>query len=728
MKGIKKMRTVILAEKPSQAKAYASAFSIGRKDKSFIEIKPCSTFPSGAIITWGIGHLVSLKMPGDYRPEWKKWKLQNLPIVPDVFEFMVSEGKQAQFNIVKRLFQEADVLINACDIDREGSNIFYSIYNMTGVGQKEIKRLWINSLEVDEIKKGFSHLQSNEKDLLMYSEAKARQLSDWLVGMNASQLYTLLLKEKGVDTTLSVGRVQSPTVFMIYQRQKEIENFVSKTFYELAGTFEGINGDYVGKAKIKKDSLEEMAAFLDENKLILKQPMSGIITSLEKKEKRLKSPRLHSLSTLQVTANKRWKYSPSKVLETMQSLYEKKLVTYPRTDTNHITESEFNYLKQAVMDYQKLIGVNFEPNLRPNKRYVDASKVQEHYAIIPTKRPASEKVFQGLRMEEKNIYEEIVRNTLAMFHRDYRYEETKIVTKVNEVVFESVGRVETDKGWKELFSFKASKKDEEQKTLPIVTKGEAVQAVLAEKEGQTKPPKPFTEGDLINMMKTAGKMVEDDQESEILKEVEGIGTEATRASIIETIKKNGYIEVTKNTTTVTNKGIVLCESIEGTLLSSPAMTAKWEKYLKKIGNGEGSPDAFLASIVKFIQHLLVTAPEQMAHATIQTIESDSKPSFTPGKGAPVLGTCPVCQKGTVLDMKTFAGCSEYRSGCKFSVSRTIAKKKLSDAQIKRLIEKGKTNVIKGFKSKAGNPFDAQLVIENGEVKFEFSPSQEQQKT
>ena len=721
------MRTVILAEKPSQAKAYASAFSIGRKDKSFIELKPCDIFPSGAIITWGIGHLVSLKMPGDYKAEWKRWNLKNLPIVPTVFEFVVSDGKQAQFNVVQKLFKEADVLINACDIDREGSNIFYSIYHMTGVKKKEIKRLWINSLEADEIKKGFSNLHSNEKDLLMYDEAKARQLSDWLVGMNASQLYTLLLKEKGVDATLSVGRVQSPTVFMIYQRQKEIENFVSKPFFELFGDFQSQKGEYSGKAKLKMDSKEELAKFLAEKGLVQQVPMPGMIASLEKKEKRLKSPRLHSLSTLQVTANKRWKYSPSRVLETMQSLYEKKLVTYPRTDTNHITENEFSYLKNSLKGYQQFLKADFNPNLKANKRYVDASKVQEHYAIIPTKIVASEKVFNGLRVEEKNIYEEIVRNTVAMFHRDYRYEETKIVTKVNEVEFETVGKVEIDKGWKELFSFKSSKKDEEQKTLPQVMKNEGVQAVLNEKEGQTKPPKPFTEGDLINMMKTAGKMVEDDQESEILKEVEGIGTEATRASIIETIKKNGYIEVTKNTTSVTNKGIVLCEAIEGTLLSSPAMTAKWEKYLKKIGNGDGSPDAFLQSIIKFIQHLITTAPEQLANATIHPIENESKPNFVKGGGAPSLGTCPVCQKGTVLDMKTFAGCSEYRSGCKFSLSRTIAKKKLSDAQIKRLVEKGKTNLIKGFKSKAGNPFDAYLVIENGEVKFEFPPMNDQNK-
>jgi DNA topoisomerase III len=711
------MKTVILAEKPSQAKAYAEAFDVAKREKTHIELKPCSTFPNGATITWGIGHLVALKMPNEYKEEWSRWDLNNLPIFPERFEFKVSEDKKAQFNAVKKLFNGCDVAINACDIDREGSNIFYSIYRMTGAKNKTIKRLWINSLEVDEIRKGFASLLDNEKDLLMYKEAYTRQVSDWLVGINGSQLFSLLLAKKGVRETLSIGRVQSSLVYLVYQRQKEIENFVSKPFFELVGKFVAAGGQYEGKAKIKTDTLDELHAFLLANEAILDSEMPGTVLALEKKEKRTQSPKLHSLSTLQTVANKKWKYSPAIVLKTMQSLYEKKLVTYPRTDTNFITENEFNYLVKVVDGYQKLLGQEFEPNLTPNKRYVDGSKVQEHYAIIMTKNVPAESTVNNLSLEEKNIYDEVVRNTLAMFHKDYRYEETKITTVVKGIEFETIGKVELEKGWKELFSHQ--KEDEGEKTasnnvLPSVSKDEHVAAVLNSKEGKTSPPKPFTEGGLINLMKTAGKMVDDEADSEILKEVEGIGTEATRSGIIETVKKNGYLDVKKNIVFSTKKAEILCEAIKGTLLSSPSMTAKWESYLRKIGEGSGSSDTFIQNIKKFVQNLIETMPEKMDGSTIQKAVEQQQTQSS-------YGVCPVCKKGRMVDRKTLIGCSEFSNGCTFSIGKTIASKKLTDKNIKDLLEKGITPVIKGFKSsKTKKSFEAKLKIEDKKIGFAFS--------
>lgn len=716
---------VILAEKPNQAKAYAAAFQIEKREKTHIQLKSCSTFPDGAVITWGIGHLVSLKMPGEYREEWKSWDLKNLPILPSNYEFKVSESKKAQYNAVKKLFNQADLLVNACDIDREGSNIFYSIYHMTGVKNKEIKRLWINSLEVDEIRKGFQNLQSNEKDLLMYQEAQTRQISDWLVGMNGSQLYTLLLRNQGLETTLSIGRVQSPTVYMIYQRQKEIEKFVSKPFFELIGNFATGSGDcYVGKAGVKVDTQMKLNSFLVENDLTLDKRLCGIIKAVEKKQKHSKSPKLHSLSTLQVIANKKWKYSPAKVLEVAQSLYEKKLMTYPRSDCNYITESEFAYLVGSIKDYQALLGITFEANTQPDKRYVDGSRVQEHYSIIPTKKSASESVFQSLSSEEKNIYLEVIRNTVAMFHNDYVYEETKIKTLVNNVEFETIGKTELDKGWKLLFSNEgtpASDSDEstlsEASTiLPSVEKDEKVLSVLNNKEGRTVPPKPYSEGQLITMMKTAGKSLENGEESDILKEIEGIGTEATRAGIIETIKKHEYIEVKKNIVSVTGKGIVLCEVLECTcpLLSTPGMTAKWETYLRKIGEGSGTQESFLRNVTKFIENLIETAPKNLESEKIQVMVKEEQEKHT-------LGVCPVCKNGKMLDKKTFIGCSEYQNGCTFSISKTIAKKKLTEKQIRQLIEVGKTDLIKKFtSSKTGKTFDAHLIIKENKVDFEYA--------
>ena len=486
---------VILAEKPSQAKAYAEAFSIKQRSKTSIELNPCNTFPLGAIITWGIGHLVELKEPKEYKDEWGAWNLSSLPILPEKYEFKIAYGKSEQFNAVKKLFNNTDTLINGCDQDREGSNIFYSIYHMTGARNKVIKRLWINSLEVDEVRKGFANLQDNQKDLLLYSEAKTRQIGDWLVGMNGSRLYTLLLQQKGLRESISIGRVQSPVVYLIYQRHLEIENFISKPFYEIEADFTAKNGSYKGKAKVKSEKREEVQNILNQHKITGKD--NGIVKSITKKEVRTKAPKLHALSTLQATANKKWKYSPKQVLDTVQKLYDKKILSYPRTDTQYITEAEFAYLSINLESYQGIIEKPFKVSSRePSKRFVDGSKVQEHYAIIPTKTIPSSAAIQALSFEERNIYFEVLNTTLAMFHEDYIYEETKIITDVNSLDFETTGKTEINKGWKELFNIpnenKEVDKNERAQALPRLENKEIVEGVVKLKEGFTSPPKPYT--------------------------------------------------------------------------------------------------------------------------------------------------------------------------------------------------------------------------------------------
>ena len=309
------MKPVIVAEKPSQAKAYAEAFKTSKRD-GYLEIAPDSIFPEGAFITWGIGHLVELKEPKAYDPKWGRWKLEALPILPEKYQFQVARGKSQQFNIIKRLILQTDTVINACDVDREGSNIFYSIYYQTGVKGKKIQRLWINSLEVDEVRKGFQQLRDNKQDLLLYQEARARQISDWLVGMNGSRLYSLLLQEKGIHEVFAIGRVQTPTVFLVYQRAMEIEAFVPEPFYELEGVFTGEKGRYKGKAKFKAKERREAEELLQKHNITGKA--DGTVAQLKTVEKRMPPPMLHSLSTLQATANRKWKYSPAKVLSVMQ--------------------------------------------------------------------------------------------------------------------------------------------------------------------------------------------------------------------------------------------------------------------------------------------------------------------------------------------------------------------------------------------------------------------------
>ena len=675
---------VILSEKPSQARAYSEAFSVKKRDKTSIELNPCSTFPSGAIITWGIGHLVELKEPKEYKTEWGSWNLSSLPILPNKYEFKVASGKSEQFNAVKKLFLNADTIINACDQDAEGSNIFYSIYHMTGAKNKVIKRLWINSLEVDEVRKGFANLTDNQKDLLLYNRAKTRQIADWLVGINLSRLYTLQLQQNGFkDSSMSIGRVQSPTTYLIYQRHLEIENFVPKPFYEIEGDFTAANGKYKGKAKIKSEKKEEVLNILNQHRITGKD--KGFVKSVTKKEIRTKSPKLHALSTLQTVANKKWKYSPKQVLDTVQKLYDKKILSYPRTDTQFITDSEFAYLSKNLESYQSIIKNDFKIASRePKKRYVDGSKVQEHYAIIPTKTIPSSATLQGLSLEERNIYFEVLNTTLAMFHEDYVYEETKVITDVNQLDFETTGKTEISKGWKELFNIpisdeKESKNDATQ-ALPRLEKDENVESIVKMKEGVTSPPKPYTEGQLIPMMKTCGKTVENEEETEILKEIEGLGTEATRSGIIETIKKQQYIEVKKNIVNITEKGKILCQSIEGNLLSSPSMTAKWETYLKKIGNGTGSQEAFLGNIAKFIHKLLAEVPEQLKTESItQSIETVQQ--------SDIIAPCPACKKGNISFKRSFYGCSEYANGCKQTFPSQMLGKKVTEKHVKDLCTK-----------------------------------------
>jgi len=600
-------------------------------------------------------------------------------------------------------------------VDREGSNIFYSIYYQTGAKNQTIKRLWINSLEVDEVRKGFSNLQDNRKDLLMYEEAKARQISDWLVGMNGSRLYSLLLQARGISDVFSIGRVQSPTVFLIYQRQMEIENFDSEPFFEIEATFTAEHGTYKGKAKAKEPKKEIITELLRKHKLSPKSP--GVVASVKNTEKRTPPPQLHSLSTIQAAANRMWKTSPANVLKTMQGLYEKKLVTYPRTDSRHITPSEFSYLAKQVEDYQGLIGHPFAvASLEPKKRYVDSSKVQEHYAIIPTKKVPTQGVLAGLSTIERNLYEEVVRTTLAMFHTDYLYTETKVTTDVNGLPFFTTGKTERDKGWKALFVKTEKKSSKDEPTLPPLNEHEPVQSLIGIKEGKTMPPKPYTEGQLIAMMKTCGRLVDDKEETEILKEVEGLGTEATRSGIIETIKRHNYINVTKNIVSITDKGRVLCQAIEGNLLSSPSMTAKWETYLRKIGNGEGTQEHFLGSIAKFINSLLEDVPGQLKSQKID-VKLTTPKAHSPGKND--IAPCPTCKEGKIIALKGFYGCSAYRTGCKQTFPGVFLKKKITPTQVKLLCTKGRTNVIKGFVSKADKKFDATLTLVDGNLKFEF---------
>lgn len=710
----------ILAEKPSQANSYAEAFSNVKKKQGYYEISPCSIFPQGAFLTWGIGHLVELREPHEYKAEWKQWDLKQLPIIPPngAFQFKASKDKIQQFNIVSSLLKQSELIIIGTDSDREGENIARSIIELSGAGHVPTKRLWINSLEVDEVKRGFKNLKNGEDFISYYHEAQARQIGDWTVGLNASRLYTLLFQQMGIKEVFSVGRVQTPSLKLIYDRQKEIENFKPVPFFEIEAIIETELGAFKGIYKERFSTIDEVREVLKNHNI--KQQNYGFISEVKTKTKEIHPPKLHSLSSLQTLANRKYKYSPSQVLKIVQSLYDSplKLVTYPRTDTQYITENEFNYLKNNLYNYQNLINVHFEPSsMAPNKRYVDNSKVQEHYAIVPTKTLPNETIIKGLSTEQKNIYFEVLKSALAMFHHDYTFDETVIHTNVNQLMFISKGKVDKSLGWKSLYQGdpkeeKEENNDENQR-LPNVIKDMRCIAKVNSKEGKTSPPKRYTEGQLINMMKSCGKYSEDQETKNILNEVEGLGTEATRSGIIETLKNHRYIEVKKNIVYVTKKGEVLCEGIEGTLLSKPDMTAIWEGYLRKIGQKKGDKNQFILNIINFTKKLIEDSKKDIVNLNVtEQIEAINDSKYIAG--------CPSCEGGKIIDRGSFYGCTNYKNGCKQSFPKKKNEKTISKSNIKLLCEKGKSNKIKGFKKKSSDKtFDAYLKLVNGKIEFEF---------
>ena len=482
---------------------------------------------------------------------------------------------------------------------------------------------------------------------------------------------------------------------MIYKRQREIEQFVKEPYFELAASFKTVNQE-IFKGTLKPNqsfsTKEELKNFMV-NSGANKQGKS-IVDDVTIKEKKMSSPLLFSLSLLQSQANKLFKASADETLKAVQFLYEAKLLTYPRTDCNYITANEFDYLKANLDRYKALLGIEIETlNQFPKKRYVDDNKVQEHHAIVLTKQVPTKEAFEKLTELQKNIYLLIAKTTIAMFLDDYRYSETIIKVKIKNLSFETKGKTPMDPGWKVLFD---SSEEEKEVLLPDLRKNDPLNYQLEEVEKETRPPKLFTEGTLITAMKSAGKTVEDQKEQEILKDIEGIGTEATRAGIIETLKQKKYIFTFKNNLLVSEKGKLLCMAIENEpLLTSGEMTAKWETYLKKIGQSIPgvSQEKFVGSIQKFVRHLIEVVPGQIEQMDF-TAYKEAKQKEEEKK---TIGICPICQEGVLKQKKGFYGCSRYPD-CSFTIFDNFRHKKLTKTNLIDLIN-GKETVVKGVKNK-----------------------------
>ncbi|NJP37269.1 type IA DNA topoisomerase [Alkalicoccus luteus] len=711
---------LIIAEKPDQASKLAAPFHPVRQ-KDHLLLPPSSDFPEGAAVVWAIGHLVEPIPPDGYRSDWKRWSLQTLPIIPDRFEYKVKRFKE--FRVIERFVVRSDVslIIHAGDAEREGEAIIRLILDQINV-KKPLKRLWVQSLTPASVRQAFQQLIKDEDTYPLYEEAVSRAYADWLVGMNASRLYTLLFQQSGSSDVFSLGRVQTPVLCMIDNREREMESFQQETYWEVEALFKAERGSYRGRLITEDNNY----AFSDKQKADVAAKADcgrdGKVTKLDEKKKRIPHPLLYTLSSLQAEANKASKFAPKKTLDTAQRLYTKGYISYPRTDSPYLPAEEADTVQKAVA----LLGKKQQytayfplplTNLRQNKRCVQPEKVTDHYAIIPTEEVPN---LDKLPPDERKLYDMIVKRVLAA-HYPPRVSDTKKVetTVSDEAVYASSFESVTDEGWRKVLPVKA-----QDRSGPPLQKGEEVHVSKTDVlEKQTQPPKRYTEGDLITLMKTCGKLLSAEDAS-VLKETEGIGTEATRAGIIQTLKQRGYIQVSQNSVYIEEKGRALAAAVEGTLLASPEMTAKWEKRLKEIGAAEKGSAYFIEQVTSFVQHLVKTVPEQAQKkpfpktASVQTKKKAAKRPASAGK-------CPLCS-GTALDYGTFVGCSNYKKkNCGFSISKKILTKSISRAQIKKLLSEGSTDLIKGFK-RGETTFQARLVWNKEKQKIQFDTASDKQ--
>ncbi|ADU30281.1 DNA topoisomerase III [Evansella cellulosilytica] len=717
---------LIIAEKPDQGAKLAAPFS-SKKQAGFIEISPNDTFPKGALVTWAVGHLCELVPPDYYHPHWKKWSLKNLPIIPEQFQHRVITSKWKQFNIIKRLIHDQRIteIIIAGDAGREGEAIIRIVLTLCK-NSKPMKRLWISSLTKNAVLTGFNHLLDEAETRSLYYEALSRSCADWIVGINASRAYTLLLQQKGIKDIFSIGRVQTPTLALIVQREKEIETFKQEEFWEVVATFHMNNNQYKGKWHKENDSRLKEKELAEKIRRFCVHK-EATIQSIEKKRKDFKPPFLLNLSNLQALANKRFKYSPQKTLDIAQKLYTKGIISYPRSDSNFITKEEAKMLPDILFKLSKL--EHFEKyfplqveSILNNKRYVNDKKVSDHYAIIPTEQVTNPTKLQS---EESNIYILIVEQLIAAHYKSAIIDYTTIQTLVdNRATFLTKGKEIVQAGWREvLYKNDDKASNDEDQQLPALREGESGHVFDVDiKSGKTQPPKRFTEGELITVMKTAGKALDDKELVHILKNTEGLGTEATRAGIIQVLKDRKYIQVIKNQVFVTEKGKLLVEAVGDSILASPEMTAKWEKRLSEIGEGKAAPKIFIEQAKNLACNVLETANKQVENWDFKNIDISSIESFSSknkkGRRQTVVGKCKKCD-GQIIDKGSFYGCSNYRNtNCSFTLSKILLGKTITQTQVKKLLTKGKTDIIHGFK-KNSKTFNASLILNTTTYKLEF---------
>jgi DNA topoisomerase-3 len=646
---------VVIAEKPSVARDIAEVLDIKSKKQGYIEGRGCA-------ITWAFGHLVTLQEPGEYDPALKRWSLDTLPFVPEKFKLALiqNRGVDEQFKVIETLCQQADEIICATDAGREGELIFRYILALCNCEDKPIRRLWLNSLTPEAISEAFKDLKDGHDYDALYAAARCRSESDWIVGLNATRYYTVRHGRIGgaSDRVLwSIGRVQTPVLAMIVERDDAILQFRPQLFWELTSRYREVVFKYTGK---RFEKPEKAQVLLDK---IIGQPFE--ITGIVAKEKKEQPPQLFDLTTLQREINKLHGLSAADTLAATQNLYEKKFVTYPRTDSRYLSKDLQPRIPQILAQLKAFRPEEVAPlnlaKLPFSKRIIDDTKVSDHHAIIPTGVAP-----RGLNGQEQLVYEAITTQFIAAFYPACLKNITTVDGVSNGVKFEAKGTQIVEPGWTALFaSKKQSQEAAEEQTLPVFEKGESGPHEPSLREGKTSPPKHFNENSLLGAMEAAGKLVEDDALREALKE-RGIGTPATRAAIIETLLSRNYIQRDKKQLRCTDMGRCLIALIRDPLLKSPEMTGEWEEKLKKIERGQLDPDAFMGGISGYIRTLI-------QHGTTERLD--------PARW----GSCPLCGKEVVKGKRAY-GCSGWKEGCEFVLEPECKGVTLTAKQIQVLLQ------------------------------------------
>jgi len=635
---------VCIAEKPSVARDIAEILGAKTRKDGYME-------GNGYQVTWTFGHLCGLLEPHEYAPEWKAWALSQLPMIPQRFgiKVMNDSGIQKQFKVIETLMANADEVVNCGDAGQEGELIQRWVMQKA-LCKCPVKRLWISSLTEEAIREGFKKLKDQSDYQSLYEAGLSRAMGDWLLGMNTTRLYTLKYGKN--RQVLSIGRVQTPTLALIVNRQLEIENFKPEAYWELKTVY---RDTIFSATKGRFSSVEEGTNFLD-----TVCTADFFVTDITTKKGTESAPRLFDLTSLQVECNKKFGYSADESLKIIQSLYEKKVTTYPRVDTTYLSDDIYPKIPdilKGIKDYELLTKPLLETKIPKTKKVFDNSKVTDHHAIIPTGVHPT-----ALSDPEKKVFDLVARRFIANFYPECKISTTSVLGEVEKVEFKVTGKQILEQGWRVVFAKvqeeeKEGEEDEEW-TLPLFIKGEngPHEPTLAEK--WTSPPKPYTEATLLRAMETAGKLVDDDELRDALKE-NGIGRPSTRAAIIETLFKRDYIRREKKNLIATNTGVELIQIIQEDLLKSAELTGRWEKKLRQVEKGEYQAKDFLDELKAMVTEIVFNVKSDNRRPTLPQTPLLEKEKGLEGQ------ICPLCRKGIVLKGKTAYGCSEWKTGCTY---------------------------------------------------------------